>query len=92
VVFFSTDSQLARFVGVSDELVSFNFGGEPIGGGIGILGFRLTGGTALQGIDDLTFNGTARAATPEPATWLLVAAGALTLVRRHRDGPSSARH
>jgi hypothetical protein len=92
VVFFSTDSALATFHGVSDELVSFTFGDVPRGGDIGILGFNLTGGTASQGIDDLTFNGTGLAAAPEPATWLLVTTAALALVRRRRrDGAQADR-
>ena len=64
--------------------MSFEFGDNPAGGGI--LGFEFTGAAARQGIDNVTFNGSELAATPEPPTWLLmaVALGLMGSCRRIR--------
>lgn len=87
VVLFGMESNLAVFRGISDQLVSFQRGRAVDGVGVfqgEIFGFTVRGGTALQGIDNLTFNGVEAAATPEPATLLLMGTAAFALARNRR--------
>jgi PEP-CTERM motif len=77
-------SVLASILGFSDQLVSFSRPERDI------VGWFMSMGTAVQGMDNLSFN-TPQAPTPEPSTLLLLAAGAAALGRRRKRLPASTR-
>jgi PEP-CTERM motif-containing protein len=75
-------SVLASITGFSDQLVSFSRPGRDI------VGIFMSMGTAVQGMDNLSFNAP-QATTPEPSTLLLIGTGLAALARRRRLTPFS---
>ena len=71
----STGRVLASIMGFSDQLVSFTRPERDVAG------IFMAMGTAVQGMDNLSFNAPA-SPTPEPATLLLMASGAAMVLRR----------
>ena len=70
-------SVLASILGFSDQLVSFSRPERDV------IGIFMSMGTAVQGMDNLSFNAPQSASpTPEPATLLLMASGAAMVLRR----------
>jgi len=68
-------SVLGSIMGFSDQLVSFSRPERDI------VGFFMSMGTAVQGMDNLSFNAP-QAATPEPSTLLLIGTGLAVFARR----------
>jgi hypothetical protein len=89
VVFMGMDSDLLRIRGDSDQIVSFARGvpREFMGGEI--FRFDFFSGSALQGIDNLTFGAPQLSATPEPSTLLLFGTTAAALLRRRAKRSSA---
>jgi len=75
---FGTNGLLDAIAGFSDQLVVFSRPGNDV------LGLFMSMGTAMQGMDNLSFNAPQgpSSATPEPSTVLLIATGAAVLARR----------
>ena len=74
---------LASITGFSDQFVSFSRPERDI------IGIFMSMGTAVQGMDNLSFNAP-QAATPEPSTLLLIGTGLAVFARRRRHAVSRA--
>jgi hypothetical protein len=78
---FGAHGRLQSIIGFSDQLVVFSRPDKDV------VGLFMSMGTAVQGMDNLSFNApqgpsSATSPTPEPSTWLLMAVGAAVLARR----------